>query len=387
MDEGLETPTAELAGLDRATLAPLVQSALNSETAEVIDWECVQLHGGAGIGTAIYRLAGQGRDQGQIVPWSLILKTLHPQGPADDPSAWNYYKREADAYQSGLLADLPGSLAAPRCFDVIEHEDGSCWIWLEDVEDQVGSHWPLEQYGLVARHLGQFNGAYLVDRPLPSWPWLSSRWLRQVIESSTSALPLLRDSLDHALIRRWLPGDAADRYFRLWEERGVYLDALDRLPQTLCHFDIFRRNLFARQTAGGNHQTVAVDWAYAGKGALGEELAPLILASVVFLEVGLDEAQALEEIAFEGYLQGLREAGWGGDPRQVRLGYAAAGSLRYQFNDVERWLAIALDEDLHPMILQMWGRPIEEVIDHGAQVGSLSFRLADEARQLIDALG
>jgi hypothetical protein len=128
VDEGLETPTAELAGLDRATLAPLVQSALNSETAEVIDWECVQLHGGAGIGTAIYRLAGQGRDQGQIVPWSLILKTLHPQGPADDPSAWNYYKREADAYQSGLLADLPGSLAAPRCFDVIEHEDGSCWI-------------------------------------------------------------------------------------------------------------------------------------------------------------------------------------------------------------------------------------------------------------------
>jgi len=386
MDETLETQTAQLAAIDRAVLAPLVRSALNSDSVEVIDWHCEQLHGGAGAGNAVYRFAGQGRDQGQGVPWSLILKTLQPQVPGDDPSAWNYYKREAVAYQSGWLDDLPGGLAAPRCFDVIEHPDGTCWIWLEDVRDEIGPHWPLEHYGLVARHLGQFNGAYLVDLPLPSWPWLSSGWLRQVIENSASALPLLRDSLDHALIRRWMPGDAAHRYFRLWEERGVYLDALDRLPHTLCHFDIFRRNLFARRTAGGDHQTVAVDWAFVGKGALGEDLVPLVLASIMFFEVGLDQAQALEEIAFEGYLKGLRDVGWRGDPRQVRLGYAAAASLRYKFNDAGRWLAVVLNEDLHPMILQMWGMPIEKVIDHTAQVASIFDRLADEARKLIDAL-
>jgi hypothetical protein len=188
------------------------------------------------------------------------------------------------------------------------------------------------------------------------------------------------------LIRRWLPGDASDRYFRLWEERGVYLDALDRLPQTLCHFDIFRRNLFARRAAGGDDQTVAIDWAFAGQGALGEELVPLVLASVMFFEVGLDQAQALEEIALEGYLEGLRDAGWQGDPRQVRLGYAAAASLRYKFNDAGRWLALVLDENLHPMIQQMWGMPIEQVIDHSAQFATISDRLADEARTLISAL-
>ena len=387
MDERRETQAALLTAIDGATLTPLVQGALGSERVEVIDWACEQLHGGAGIGTAIYRLTGQGRDQGQAVPWSLILKMLHPQDPGDDPTCWNYYKREADAYRSGWLASLPGGLAAPRCFDVIEHPDGTCWMWLEDVGDETGSQWPLEQYGLVARHLGQFNGAYLVDPPLPDWPWLSSKWLRQVIENSAPAIPLLRDSLDHALIRRWMSGDGADRYFRLWEERGVYLDALDRLPQTLCHFDIFRRNLFARRTAGGDPQTVAIDWAFAGKGALGEELVPLVLASVMFFEVGLDQAQALEEIAFEGYLEGLRDAGWQGDPRQVRLGYAAAASLRYKFNDAGRWLALVLDEDLHPLILQMWGMPVEQVIDHSAQFASLFHRLADEARDLIEALG
>jgi len=384
--EQLETQASQLAAIDQATLTPLVQSALGSTTVEVVDWQCEQLHGGAGTGNAVYRFTGQGRDREQQVSWSLILKTAYPEGDDAHVSAWNYFKREADAYQSGWLDDLPGGLVAPRCFKVVEHPDGTCWIWLEEVRDEIGSHWLLEHYGLVARHLGQFNGAYLVDRPLPSWPWLSSRWLRQVIESSAPAIPLLRSSLDHVLIRRWLPGDASDRYFRLWEERELYLDALDRLPHTLCHFDIFRRNLFARRTSEGDHQTIAIDWAFAGKGALGEELVPLILASVMFFEVGLDKAQALEEIALEGYLKGLRDVGWRGDPRQVRLGYAAAGSLRYKFNDAGRWLALVLDENLHPMVLQMWGRPIDEVIDFSAQFACLSDRLADKARELIDAL-
>jgi hypothetical protein len=106
----------------------------------------------------------------------------------------------------------------------------------------------------------------------------------------------------------------------------------------------------------------------------------------MFFEVGLDTAQALEEIAFEGYLQGLRDVGWQGDPRQVRLGYAAAASLRYKFNDAGRWLALVLDENLHPMIQQMWGMPVEQVIDHSVQFATIFDRLADEARALISAL-
>ena len=386
MGEKQEASATPLAAVDQIMLTPLVRSALNSNTVEVMAWDHEQLHGGAGTGNAIYRFTGQGREGKQEMPWSLILKTLSPAEDNTSVASWNYYKREADAYWSGWLDDLPGGLAAPRCFGVVEHQDGGCWIWLEDVADEVGSPWPLEHYGLVARHLGQFNGAYPVSRSQPSWPWLSSGWLRQVIENSAPAMPLLRDSLGHPLISRLLPDDAGDRYFRLWEKRGIYLDALDRLPQTLCHLDIFRRNLFARTTADGDCQSVAIDWAFAGRGALGEELVPLILGSVMFFEVGVDQAQALEEIAMEGYLEGLHDAGWRGDQRQVRLGYAAAGSLRYQFQDVGRWLALALDETLHPIVAQMWGRSIEEIIDNSFQVYVFSHRLADEARELIDTL-
>lgn len=65
-----------------------------------------------------------------------------------------------------------------------------------------------------------------------------------------------------------------------------------------------------------------------GRGAIGEELVPLILSSSALFEVDLDLIPELEDIAFDGYLTGLRDAGWQGDPRQVRLGYTAA-SLRW----------------------------------------------------------
>mgnify|MGYP001105168131 CR=1 FL=1 len=287
----------------------------------------------------------------------------------------------------GWLNDLPGGLAAPRSFGVIEHPDGTCWIWLEDVTDAIGPCWPLEHYGVVARHVGQFNGASLSGRPQPAWPWLSSGWLRGYIAQSAPAMVPLRDSLDHPLVRRWLPGDASDRLFCLWEERDLFLDALDRLPQTLCHLDVFRRNTFARKTLDGDdYQTVAVDWAFAGRGAIGEELVPLVLASVAFREVDLAQAQALEDIVFEGYLEGLHQAGWRGDPRQVRLGYTAA-SLRYRLGELGRALAITLDESQHFWVQQAFGRPIGEVEDHFARVGSLCESLTDEARELMDVLG
>jgi hypothetical protein len=386
MSETLETQTAQLAAIDQATLTPLVQSALGSKTVEVTDWESEQLHGGIAVGTAVYRLSGQGRDQHQTIPWSLILKILRSGVGSADVSAWDYYKREAEAYQSGWLDDQSGGLVAPRCFGVLDHPDGTCWMWLEEVAEGIGLQWPLEQYGVVARHLGQFNGAYLVDRPLPDWPWLSSNWLRHYVEQSVPAMEPLRDAQASPWGRRWLPEKDSDRFFHLWEERALYSDALNRLPQTICHFDAFRRNLFARKTADGDDQTVAIDWAFVGRGAIGADLNPLVWMSIALGGVELDKSQELEEIVFEGYLEGLREVGWQGDPQQVRLGYLAA-SVRYAFPEVGRWLALILDESLHAAEEQMLCFPIGQAFDSVARMRRPLFSMLDEARELMDILG
>jgi hypothetical protein len=128
-----------------------------------------------------------------------------------------------------------------------------------------------------------------------------------------------------------------------------------------------------------------VDWAFVGRGAIGEELVPLVHASVITFDVDFNKIQELEDIVIDGYLKGLRDAGWWGDTKLVRLGYAAS-SLRYRFADLWRLLAIIQDENLHDVIKQSVGRTVEEFFDNWGQVGCLCDNLANEARKLIDTL-
>jgi hypothetical protein len=114
-------------------------------------------------------------------PWSLILKIVHPLSTSEfDLQGVKYWKREALAYQSGLLEGLSCGLTAPRCFEASQ-EGEDYWLWLEEIQDDLGKPWSLMQLYEVARCLGCSNGAYLAGKPLPEEPWLSSHWLRKYI--------------------------------------------------------------------------------------------------------------------------------------------------------------------------------------------------------------
>ena len=110
----------------------------------------------------------------------------------------------------------------------------------------------------------------------------------------------------------------------LWDDRERLLDALDRLPQTLCHHDAFRRNLVAH-----GDRIVALDWAFVGPGPVGAEISPLVSATLTFREVGSEQRPELERVVLASYTDGLRAAGWDGPEDQVRYGYAATSALRY----------------------------------------------------------
>jgi hypothetical protein len=370
--------------INKKTLTPLVRKSLNSETVEIVGWECKQVHGGAGTGTEIHRISGQARGNDKDERWSLILKILKPSVESTDVSTWNYYKREADAYQSGLLAGLPGGLCAPHCYGVQNHQDGVSWIWLEDVRDDIGPRWPIEHYGLVARQLGRFNGKYLEEIP-PNWPWLSVNWIRGWVERSTPFIEPLRKSLDHPLVRHWLPRDQTERFFNQWEERELFLGALDKLPQTLCHLDAFRRNMFARRVID-EYQTILIDWAFVGRGPIGAELCPLVRGTTGFFEIDLPDLKRLEDITFKGYLDGLRDAGWHGDPMYVRLGYVAS-NIRYNFGAVRMVLNLLADETAHRRVQLTYGCSAEELLDRWGEYREVYSSLDDEALQLMNDTG
>jgi len=70
----------------------------------------------------------------------------------------------------------------------------------------------------------------------------------------------------------------------------------------------------------------------------------------------------LDAAAFTGYIDGLRDAGWRGDPAEVRFAYCAASALRYGLWGA--WLVgqLAREEDGHATVSAFFARPVGAVV-------------------------
>jgi hypothetical protein len=297
-----------------------------------------------------------------------------------------YWQREALVYQSGLLDDLPDGLAAPRCFGIDTLPEGGRCFWLEEIVENTGENWNVSRYGLAARHFGRLNGRYLTGRPAPSQPWLSRRRFRDQFAEWLSFHAWIDDPntwsdprIHHAFRR-----PVAERLLRLWNERSRFLDALDRLPQTFCHEDAWRGNLLSRCTSLGQDETVALDWALAGIGAIGQEMGALVFANLLQCQVEASDAPMLAEAVLEGYLDGLADVGWRGDLRLARLGYAAS-SVFHAGIDLPWVIQLALAERDPAVVIERWGRPLDALMEHWAAVAEFLLSAAADARRLFDA--
>jgi Phosphotransferase enzyme family len=237
---------------------------------------------------------------------------------------------------------------------------------------------------LAARHFGHFNGASLVADSLPDETWFSRGWLRQYVTTEGAAAARLTVADDaHALVRQCFPPAVVAWVRGLWAEREAFLTALDRLPQTVCHHDAFRRNLFARRCADGTEQTVAVDWAFMGIGAVGAELAPLVMGSLLLFEVVDAPPRDLVETALAGYLMGLREVGWRSDEGLIRLGFLATAALLYTVCSAGFMVALLDDPSRYPAFERSLGRPMAEAVTGWVELWPFQVELVEEARRLL----
>jgi Phosphotransferase enzyme family len=181
------------------------------------------------------------------------------------------------------------AVRAPRQRGLFERPDGSVALWLEALREPVRS---IEGYGRAARNLGRMQGA--LARAVPDEPWLSRRWLRAYLD-----------------LRLELTGPRS-------EEREAALRALEAGPQTFCHLDFYPENLF-----GDRDETILIDWAYCGLGALGEDPGNFVPDALVDGFVAPEQSDNLERGVWEGYCAGLAHAGWTGDERAVRFAFCA----------------------------------------------------------------
>src|SRR5262245_55859798 len=115
----------EIKDIDSALLTNFVRQALNDSTAEITHWEHSPM---SYIKTeesnlGLHRFKGTAQVRGKARTWSMVLKAVHAPFNDNEPTFWNYHRREMLTYKDGLLAELPGGLRAPRCLGITEHPD------------------------------------------------------------------------------------------------------------------------------------------------------------------------------------------------------------------------------------------------------------------------
>ena len=384
--------SARVHALDQTVLTPVVRHALRSTTVELTHWSIQPLKhllvnpttGG------LYRVAGRGRDSGRELPWSVVLKLANAPAQEPQPAHWNYWKREYLAYQSRMLDRLPGPLAAPRCLGVAEYADQGTWIWLEDLGEGSQETWSLPHYAQAAYQLARFNGAYLTQQWVPDYPWLNPGLLRQVVARDSDVARVMDPSQpgnawENGVVDQAFSAALRDKVLQIWADAAHFVAALDQLPQTLCHNDAHRQNLMLRRGERGQDQVVAVDWAFVGRGALGEDLADLTAGSIFWCPGARMEITALEAVCFEGYLAGLQDVGWQDDPRLVRLAYTIHMALR-RAAVLPLWIAHFMDDRRQAEMLEHFGLPAEDVLRRWVSLTKVALERAAEARQLIHVL-
>jgi Phosphotransferase enzyme family len=263
-------------------------------------------------------------DRTAVLKVASSLGSGHPRWPAaadpDDPYYWN---REPLAYRSGLLDGV-----APRCLAVVERDEATVALWLEDVEPPAGA-WTPERFAEVAERLGRLQAA-----PAPSAGWLARGWLPAYLR-----------------LRRDLVGAGGSAAQELGSDAEEILARLDRAPQCLTHHDFHPANLL------GGDASVVIDWPYCGVAARGLDAGVLVADALLDGVVAPELSPRVEHAVWDGYLRGLRAGGFDGGEAEIAHTFFAGTALRYA------WIPGRLAGDLDRETGTRWTATLPLLLD------------------------
>jgi len=373
--------------VDDAEVATAACRATRDPAAEVREWAVTAIPHVGIIDTTggLHLVVARIQSKGVEVSRPLVLKVLTrpPDDECRSPGSWCYWRREAEFYGSDLATGPAGPLRAPRSYGVVDR-DGEAHVWMEHVA-AAAARWEPEDFRRAARAAGASAAPYLTGRPLPDAPWLAHGFLRSILADegfwATTMQPENSEVWRSDLVQAFGPA-ARERVQELWAERDALLAIAEALPRVFGHGDFHPRNVLL---PAGVDEVVALDWGFCGPAPLGADLADLVHLPAWFCDIGVGDIPAVERAAFAGYDAGLRETGWEGDPRLVRLGYALASALRMGAC-MPGWAWLMLGPQ-RPSSERLFGRPADAILSAWIALAEVYLHRADEARALARELG
>jgi hypothetical protein len=283
-------------------------------------------------GRTVERVSGSAQDTSDgSLAWQAVVKRT--SGPGRRAA-----RRELAAYQAGIAARTSeDSLGAPRLLAARDRPE-QVELWLEALTDDHAGRWPVERFGLAARHIAQWD----LDRSRPHRAvtfdaedaWAERHGQPARIPEATAELIALRSVPAAQELMVALDDDGFQRTAAMITSTVSRIERLTALPQTLLHHDLVRSNLFALPGA----KTAAIDWEVVGPGPFGVDLAPLVVGSVRRGEASADELPALEDTVLSGYVDVVAPAGI--SPADVRSAYRLSLGLRWHvvLGTISAWL-------------------------------------------------
>jgi hypothetical protein len=268
----------------------------------------------------------------------------HWTAGADDPRHWNHWAREALAYRDGLTEAFADAGIHGPPFVAADIDDDRAILLIGWADGRPASAWGLDDYGRVARALGEAQGA-IVDEDRP---WLSRHYLHDYVVEKPADFALLDADAawDHPLIRATWPHELREAARWLHAHRDRLLGIVAGLPRTLCHLDLWPSNLLAHDDG----TFTLLDWAFVGDGAYGEDVGNLVPDAVLDHFVPAVEHGALQQVCFDAYVGGVVRSRPELDPEVVRLGLLAS-AVKYDW-----LLPLQLSRRDDPVHLRYGGR-------------------------------
>jgi hypothetical protein len=326
--------------------------------------------------TAVVKVITRGTDHTGHAGWAA----------SEDPHHFNYWRREVEVYRADLPRWFrPCGLGAPAVLRLDERDDGVAVLWLEDIAGRTAGELDVADLIEVARRLGRVHAGFADGGPnadVRSLPWLSRGFLASYPESKYTLDELDTALADdqawaHPVVARHL-GALRDGLTALHRDRARLYGIAAACPRTLAHLDLWPSNIIARASGG----FALVDWSFCGDGALGEDIANLVPDTVFDLLLSRDVLADLARDAERAYVDGLRDAGWNGDERWVRLGIRAAAAKYH-------WLFRRLVVSPEAPAIVYGGREVDVEDLYAARAAGLALLVgwADEARRLAADLG